>query len=106
MIPCQYTLRANQSNVIKHKCIKQSLPTDCNVIVPWQRNKQSTIYKLNSLVNIILSFSLRDNSLHLHECSPFWIGIFVISKMKTTGVKLENLKTMLGARARRPKEAH
>jgi len=21
---------------------------------------------------------LRDNSAHLHECSPFWVGIFII----------------------------
>jgi len=24
------------------------------------------------------SFRLRDISVHLHECSPFWVGIFII----------------------------
>ena len=22
-------------------------------------------------------FQYRDNSVHLHECSPFWVGIFI-----------------------------
>ena len=30
------------------------------------------------------SFRLRDNSVHLHECSPFLVGIYVIFKKKTT----------------------
>jgi len=25
-----------------------------------------------------------DNSVHLHECSPFWVGIFIIIVKKTT----------------------
>ena len=27
---------------------------------------------------------MKDNSVHLHECSPFWVGIFVIVQKKTT----------------------
>ena len=30
-----------------------------------------------SLCHVIPSFRYRDNSVHLHECSPFWVGIFV-----------------------------
>ena len=30
------------------------------------------------------SFRLRDNSVHLHECSPFLVGIYMIFKKKTT----------------------
>jgi len=25
----------------------------------------------------IPSFRYRDNSVHVHECSPFWVGIFI-----------------------------
>ena len=32
----------------------------------------------------IPSSCLRDNSLHLHECSPFWVGICLTFKPKTT----------------------
>ena len=28
----------------------------------------------------IPAFRLRDNSAHLHKCSPFWVGIFIILK--------------------------
>ena len=31
-----------------------------------------------------ISFCLRDNSVHLHECSPFYVCIFIISQKKTT----------------------
>ena len=31
----------------------------------------------------IYSFYLRDNPVHLHECSPFWVGISIIFKKKT-----------------------
>jgi len=27
---------------------------------------------------------LGDNSVHVHDCSPFWAGIFIIFKEKTT----------------------
>ena len=37
-------------------------------------------YKLQTLIP---SFHLGDNSVHLHECSPFWVGIFIILKKKT-----------------------
>jgi len=30
----------------------------------------------------ILSFCLRDNSVHLHEWSPFWVDIFIICLRK------------------------
>ena len=26
----------------------------------------------------IPSFRLRDNSVHVHECAPFWVGIYTI----------------------------
>jgi len=26
---------------------------------------------------------LRDNSVHVYECSPFWVGIFIIFNKKT-----------------------
>jgi len=26
---------------------------------------------------MIPSFRYMDNSVHLHECSPFWVGIFI-----------------------------
>ena len=29
-------------------------------------------------------FCLRDKSVHLHKCCPFWVGIFIILKKKTT----------------------
>jgi len=32
----------------------------------------------------IPSFRLRDNSVHMHECSPFWVGIFIIFLKETT----------------------
>jgi len=32
------------------------------------------------LVVIIPSFRYSDNSVHLHECSPFWVGIFITLK--------------------------
>jgi len=28
-------------------------------------------------VMTVPSFLSRDNSVHLHECSPFWVGIFI-----------------------------
>jgi len=31
----------------------------------------------------ILSFCMMDNSVHSHECSPFWVGIFIIYSKKT-----------------------
>jgi len=31
----------------------------------------------------ILSFCLRDNSVHLHDCSPFLVSIFIINTKKT-----------------------
>ena len=33
---------------------------------------------------IIPSYCLWDNSVHLHECSPFLVGIFIIFKKKIT----------------------
>jgi len=29
------------------------------------------------LLYSIPTFRYRDNSVHLHECSPFWVGIFI-----------------------------
>jgi len=34
------------------------------------------------ITSLIPSFCLRDKSVHLHECSPFWVGIFIILKKK------------------------
>ena len=31
-----------------------------------------------------VTFCLRDNSVHVDECSPFWVGIFIIFEKKTT----------------------
>ena len=35
----------------------------------------------------IPSFRYRDNSVHLHECSPFWVGIFIT-------VNIENYRSV------------
>ena len=35
-------------------------------------------------INSIPSFLLRNNSVHLHECYPFWIGILLLLTKKTT----------------------
>jgi len=39
------------------------------MMVPWLKNIKPT--------TIIPSFGIKDNSVHLHECSPFCAGIFV-----------------------------
>jgi len=41
-------------------------------------------YISKACIFIVLSFHLRDNSVHLHECFPFWVGIFIIVKRKIT----------------------
>ena len=33
--------------------------------------------KLQCIWYIIPSFPYRGNSVHLHECSPFWVGILI-----------------------------
>ena len=37
----------------------------------------SFLHCIKRRVISIRSFSYRDNSVHLHECSPFWVGIFI-----------------------------
>ena len=42
----------------------------------WRMNIEQTFsFEHNSTIP---SFCLRDNSVPLHECSPFWEGIFII----------------------------
>ena len=36
------------------------------------------LLKAHYYSNSIPSFHLRDNFVHFHECSPFWVGIFII----------------------------
>ena len=36
------------------------------------------------LIRKIPSLYFRDNSVHLHECSPFWVGIVIIFEQNTT----------------------
>ena len=54
----------------------------CNAVETSPDSKcSSNLFKTNPLmytVTPIPSFRLRDNSVHLHECSPFWVGIFII----------------------------
>jgi len=38
------------------------------------------MYKIHSNQLYIPSFCLRDNSVHLQDCSPFWVDIFIINK--------------------------
>mgnify|MGYP006890330208 FL=1 len=38
---------------------------------------------------------MRDNSVHLHECSPFWVGNFIIFK-KTTILFDVEMHIMIG----------
>ena len=46
----------------------------CNVHIWFSPDPKFTqIYMIMS----IPSFRNRDNSVHLHECSPFWVGIFI-----------------------------
>ena len=50
----------------------------------YQRDRTRQEQKLLRYVcSYIPSFRLRVNSVHLHECSPFWVGIFIIFKKKT-----------------------
>jgi len=37
----------------------------------------SSNVSLLALYSIIPSFRYMDNSVYLHECSPFWVGIFI-----------------------------
>ena len=48
--------------------------------------------KLNIIID---SFRMRDNSVHLHECSPFWVGNFIIFK-KTTILFDVEMHIMIG----------
>ena len=41
------------------------------------------MHHLIKTATLIPSFGLRDNSVHFHEYSPFWVGIFIILKKKT-----------------------
>ena len=43
-----------------------------------EQNQAVTVEGFYLLVYSIPSFCLRDNSVHLHDCSPFWVGIFII----------------------------
>ena len=42
------------------------------------------VHKVLYYIYLITSFRLWENSVHVHECSPFWVGIFIIFKKKTT----------------------
>ena len=43
-----------------------------------QKNLQLFPFKATLIQNAIIpSFRLRDNSVNLHECSPFWVVIFI-----------------------------
>jgi len=39
---------------------------------------QMLYFNLLLYADDILSLRLRDNSVHLHECSPFWVSFFII----------------------------
>ena len=40
-------------------------------------NDHAWLHFAGALVSLFTRFHYRDNSVHLHECSPFWVGIFI-----------------------------
>ena len=50
---------------------------------PYTQDHRQTITQAVGSCYAIPSFGLRDNSIHLHECSPFLVRYFHYFKKKT-----------------------
>ena len=78
---CEIILNCyNVKNSVNKSCV--FLICVSQVIINYGKNNvciKSIVLCKKCLVFLlwIPSFRLRDNSVHLHECSPFWIGIFI-----------------------------